>query len=389
MFFVDTPSVRDYSDPWTEDFWARFATFRSGSHRVAYLYEKADNSTFRYRAYNMVQTLAESSSGVSAGYFFTSDGNKLEMVLKLADTIVLCRMRYEATVSRTIALARSMGKTILYDVDDLVFDTDLTHLILGTLAQDFEHPGVWDHWFAYISRIGTTLRMCDAAITTNPHLAKRISDFTGKPAFVVPNFMNRQQLEFSEVLYEEKRKRAFQRNGLFHVGYFSGTPTHKRDFEITVPALAALLEQYEHARLLIVGYLSLPPALERFRSRIDVYPFHDFINLQRVISLVEINIVPLVDNVFTNCKSELKYFEAAAVGTLTISSPSSTYSAAIDHGTNGWLSSSIEWRAVLDEALARAEQSDAMRQTAREHSVRNYCGSAVLNAIVDATTSKC
>jgi hypothetical protein len=388
MFFVDTPSVHHHSDPWTEDFWTRFAAFRSGSHRVAYVYEKADNSTFRYRVYNMVQTLADSSSGVSAGYFFPSDGEKLEMVLKLADTVVLCRMRYEATVSRSIALARSMGKTILYDVDDLVFDTDLTHLILGTLAQDFEHPGVWDHWFAYISRIGTALRMCDAAITTNPQLARKISDFTDKPAFVVPNYMNRQQLEFSETLYEEKRRRAFQRNGLFHIGYFSGTPTHKRDFEMAVPALTALLERYEQVRLLIVGYLSLPPALERFRNRIEIFPFHDFVNLQRVISLVEINIVPLVDNVFTNCKSELKYFEAAAVGTLTISSPSSTYAAAISHGANGWLSSSIEWGVVLDEALAQVEQCDAMRQTAREHAVSNYCGSAVLNAIVDATTSK-
>ena len=389
MFVVETPSVHDYSDPWAQDFWTRFAAFRAGPHRVAYLYEKADNSTFRYRVYNMVQTLANSSSGISAGYFFPADGDKLDMVLKLADTIVLCRMRYEATVSRSIALARSMGKTILYDVDDLVFDTDLTHLILGTLAQDFAHPGVWDHWFAYISRIGTTLRMCDAAITTNPQLAKKISDFTGKPAFIVPNYMNRQQLEFSQTLYEEKRGRAFQRNELFHVGYFSGTPTHKRDFEITVPALTALLEQYEQVRLLIVGYLTLPPMLEKYRSRIEMYPFHDFVNLQRVISLVELNIVPLVDNVFTNCKSELKYFEAAAVGTLTISSPSSTYAAAINHGCNGWLSSSIEWSAVLDEALARVEHSNVMRELAREHAVQNYCGAAALNAIVDATTSRC
>lgn len=389
MFFVDTPSVQDYADPWTEDFWTRFAAFRSGTYRIAYLYEKADNSTFRYRAYNMVQTLAGSTSGVSAGYFFSGDGAKLDMVLKLADAIVLCRMRYEAVVSRSIGIARSMGKTILYDVDDLVFDTDLTHLILGTLAQDFEHPGVWDHWFAYISRIGTTLRMCDAAITTNPLLAKRIADFTGKPTFVVPNFMNREQLEFSQALYDEKRQRAFQRNDFFHIGYFSGTPTHKRDFEMTVPALSAMLERYEHVRLLIVGYLSLPPALEKYRSRIDVYPFHDFVNLQRVISLVEINIVPLVDNVFTNCKSELKYFEAAAVGTLTISSPSSTYSTAIDHGVNGWLASSLEWEAMLDQALLQVDSGAAMRRAARDHAVQNYAGAAVLDAILNATTHKC
>lgn len=386
MFFVDTPPVGDFSDPWMDDFWVRFAAFRRGSHRVAYFYEKADNSTFRYRAYNMVQTLNDAAGEISAGYFFPSDENKIDMVLNLADTIVLCRMRYEAVVARIVAIARSRGITVLYDVDDLVFDTDFTHMILGTLAQDFAHPGVWDHWFAYISRIGTTLRMCDASITTNPYLAKRISDFTGKSAFVVPNYMNRQQLEFSQVLYEEKRRRNFQRNGLMHVGYFSGTPTHKRDFDLAVPALATMLEQYAQVRLLIVGYMTLPPALERFRNRVEIYPFHDFVNLQRVISLVEINIVPLVDNVFTQCKSELKYFEAAAVGTLTIASPTSTYSAAIQHGENGWLSSSIEWSAALDEALANIERGDGMWQVTRDQAVGAYSGRAVMNTIVDATT---
>lgn len=388
MHIVET-LPRDYQDPWSKDFWNRFAMFREGSYRVAYFYEKPDNSTFRYRAYNMVQTLNTSATGVSAGYFFLSDGDRIDAVLKLADTVVLCRMRYEATVSSIISRARSMGKTVLYDVDDLVFDTNLTHLILGTLAQDFKHPGVWDHWFAYVSRIGTVLRQCDAAITTNQKLAERISEYTGKAAFVVPNYMNSEQLEFSQTLYEEKRARGFQSNGLRHIGYFSGTPTHKRDFDVVAPALASVLAKYDYIRVLIVGYLTLPASLERYKDRIEVFPLHDFVNLQRVVSLVEINVVPLVDNVFTNCKSELKYFEAAAVGTLTISSPTSTYAAAITHGVNGWLSSSIEWGSLLEEALARVDQSDTMRQNARDHAVNNYCGSAALDAIVDATTRKC
>lgn len=386
MFFVDTPPIADHRDPWTDDFWVRFAAFRRGSHRVAYFYEKADNSTFRYRAYNMAQTLNDAAGEFSAGYFFPSDGNKIDMVLDLADTIVLCRMRYEAVVGRIVAIAKARGKSVLYDVDDLVFDADLTHMILGTLAQDFTHPGVWDHWFAYISRIGTALRLCDAAITTNPYLAGRITAFTGKPAFIVPNYMNRQQLEFSQRLYAEKRARNFQRNGLLHVGYFSGTPTHKRDFDLAVPALADFLDRHAHVRMLIVGYMSVPSELARFSSRVEVYPFHDFVNLQRIMSLVELNIVPLVDNVFTQCKSELKYFEAAAVGTLTIASPTSTYAAAIQHGVNGWLSSSLDWSVALDEAMATVERSNDMWQAAREQAVNVYSGPAVMNAIVDATT---
>lgn len=386
MFFVDTPPVHDYSDPWNQDFWARFESFRRPGHRVAYIYEKPDNSTFRYRAYNMVQTLNDACSGVSAGYFFLGDGNRLETAVRLADTIVLCRVRYDATVGRIVTMARAKGKTVLYDVDDLVFDADRAHFILDTLAQDFAHPGLWDHWFAYLSRIGAALRLCDAAITTNAYLASHIADFTGKRVFVVPNYMNRQQLEFSQLLYEEKRQRSFQRNALLHIGYFSGTPTHKRDFEIAVPALVQMMASREQVRLLIVGYLALPAELQKFRHRIDIYPMHDFVNLQRVISLVEINIVPLVDNVFTRCKSELKYFEAAAVGTLTVASPTPNYANAIEHGVNGWLSDSIEWSTMLDEACTQVERGNGLWQAARDQAVGAYTGAAVLPLIQEAVT---
>jgi glycosyltransferase involved in cell wall biosynthesis len=387
MYFIDV-APRDYADPWQEDFWTRLAALRRGSRRVAYFYEKPDNSTFRYRAYNMVQVLGASvaESGVSAGYFFATDGDRIDHVLDLADVIVLCRMRYDATISHIVGRARAAGKPVFYDVDDLVFDTDLTHLILGTLAQDFKHPGVWDHWFAYISRIGTTLRLCDAAITTNPHLAERITAYSGKPAFVVPNFMNWQQLDFSRQLYEDKQARGFARNGLCHIGYFSGTPTHKRDFDVAVPALAALLARRDDLRLLVVGYLTLPPALERFRERILQYSLHDFVNLQRIVSLVEINIVPLVDNVFTACKSELKYFEAAAVGTVTVASPSPTYGRAITHGVNGWLASSLEWEERIEQAIDAIGGSQAPVEAARRHALDTYSGASVLPAILEAVT---
>ena len=53
--------------------------------------------------------------------------------------------------------------------------------------------------------------------------------------------------------------------------------------------------------------------------------------------------MPLQYNAFTNCKSELKYFEAAVVGTQTIASPMFTYARAIRHGENGYLAQAHQW----------------------------------------------
>jgi hypothetical protein len=60
--------------------------------------------------------------------------------------------------------------------------------------------------------------------------------------------------------------------------------------------------------------------LATLKDRIEVVPLQDFINLQRSIVEVEIHIAPLQDNVFTNCKSDLKFFDAAICGILTLAS---------------------------------------------------------------------
>jgi hypothetical protein len=68
-----------------------------------------------------------------------------------------------------------------------------------------------------------------------------------------------------------------------------------------------------------------------------------------------VNLVPLQDNLFTNCKSELKWFEAAAVGTVTVAAPTYTFRHVIEHGTNGWLSPAYAWEEILREVIRGGE----------------------------------
>ncbi len=350
MFFVNEPNF-DYRDPWAQPFKDRFRDLCAGSPRVAYFYENPDNSTFRYRVYNMIQVIRAQMDGASAAFFGNDDYAEFNRIVDASDVIVICRTRYNDHYNELVARAKQQGKRVLFDVDDLVFDTSYTHLVLKTLDQDFNHPEVWNFWFAYMGRLGGTLKMCDGAITTNRFLAQRISDFSGLPVFIVPNFMNMEQLDISDRIYAEKLASGFMRTDKIHVGYFSGTPTHNHDFSMAANALAELMEQDERINLLVVGFLDFKGELSHFDDRIQVYPLHDFVNLQRLMSLVEINMVPLLDNGFTNCKSELKYFEAAAVGTLSVATPIHTYANAIHDGRNGWLSNSIEWVDKLGAAV--------------------------------------
>ncbi|WP_261526198.1 glycosyltransferase [Burkholderia multivorans] len=129
--------------------------------------------------------------------------------------------------------------------------------------------------------------------------------------------------------------------------------------------LARLLDRYSELRLTIVGYLEPGPYLQRHADRINRHSLQDFVNLQRLIASTEINIAPLIDNTFTNCKSELKYFEAAITGTLTVATPTYTFNEAIRDGRNGYLSKSHEWEEKLETAIARLGSPDSYSDIAR------------------------
>ena len=302
----------------------------------------------------MMQAL-DARPDVSATYFTGQELAVVGELLDELDVLVVVRFRYSHGLNHLITQARQRGKRVLFDIDDLIFDVDYVQLILNTLDQE-PYPAAWDFWFAYVGRQGAALKLCDGAITTNAFLAARLSEFSGKPAAVIPNFMNREQLEISDALYRTKRTGGFARSPQIHLGYFSGTPTHNLDLDPASGAIARLLERRRDVVVRIVGYMELRGRLAEFASRVERIGFQDFLNLQRLVAEVELNLMPLQNNVFTSCKSELKYFEAGIVGTISLASSVGTYRDSIRDGDNGFLARDFEWDAKLDEALGALDR---------------------------------
>ncbi|MDQ0042398.1 glycosyltransferase family 4 protein [Variovorax boronicumulans] len=372
MFTLDTPPV-PYADPWLQPISARLAMLYRRKVRVAYFYEEPNNSTFRYRAYNMAHVLNDDEAGhVSASYFFLSDSRRFDEIADAADVLVICRSRYCHQVNGLITKFRARRKRVLFDVDDLVFNTDYAHLVVATLGLDVTQKGLWDDWFAMIARMGQTLKLCDGAITTNDFLAQKLADYAGLPVSVVPNFMNREQLAVAESVFAEKARARFVGNGKVSLGYFSGSPSHRLDYAIVEPALAEVLAERPDVEVMIVGYIDHGPVMREFANRVSRQPFHDYVNLQRLLGTVEFNLMPLQSNTFTDCKSELKYFEAASVGTLSIASPSFTYRHAIRDGQNGYLAKAHEWAASISRAIGRLDAYQAMATEARSDALLKF-----------------
>ena len=234
-------------------------------------------------------------------------------------------------------------------------------------------------WFAFLSRVNETLRLSDEVLVSTPHLAGLVAQQFVKPIHTMSNFLNDEQLAVAQSLglrdYEAP-------DGRLRLGYFSGSNSHKLDFETMAPALARLLDRDASIEFVIAGHLDLPDVLQPHSDRIKRLPFMNFLELQRAMADVDVNVVPLQHNDFTHSKSELKFFEAAIVGTPTIASAAPVFEAVIDHGVNGLLVNDHDWDATFTNLSAlSAPERAAMGEAARESAMRLFTPEAMSSSL--------
>jgi glycosyltransferase involved in cell wall biosynthesis len=396
MFSLAEIAPVDYREPWDLGFDDRLAALERRPRRIAYLYDLADNSTFRYPRLQPgagPQRVERRSLG---RLLLRSRPAALRPHRRQRRPAGDVPTKYSDVINSIATQFRNRGRPVVYDIDDLVFDPVHAHLIARTIGHPLRDDATWSEWFGYVARCGTAMRLCDGCIATNDRLAAHIEAFLGKPVKLLQNFINREQLEVSDRVWAAKAALGFRGDGRIGLGYFSGTPTHRHDFAIAWPAIAAVMRARPAVELTVVGHIDIDAIDTDLQGRVRKLPFVDYVNLQRAIGEIDLNLVPLQNNVFAHCKSELKYFEAAIVGTPTIASPAHTLAARIADGVNGYLARAHEWEPVLlraiddlgaPERMARAARADAEARYAWDRRPRRRARSARL-ALTDAVARR-
>lgn len=354
--------------------------YNQGLKLVILLYHTADTSTFRYRCYNLWQATSLSSKWRSV-YFFIDELTDLIQLLSFSNILVFSRLKWEHSLDRIIEKARNLKIPILFDIDDLVCDPAIIRLITNTLNVPLVGEENYNFWFAYTSRLEFCAKLTDGFITTNSFLGNKLSEKFGKPHQIIINSLNQEQLEISARCREQKAKQNSKHP--FCIGYFSGTPSHINDFKIVHQELIQLLLNHPEMKLQVVGFMKFPTAMKTLidQGRIKFTPLVDFMELQRLIAEVNVNIVPLVQNTFTNCKSELKFFEAAIVDTPTIASPIFTYKNAIIDYQNGFLCEPGMWYNAIENLYNNPKLGKLVTTSAREYCLQQYSGDNFLRQI--------
>ncbi|MBQ6127982.1 glycosyltransferase [Candidatus Saccharibacteria bacterium] len=374
------------TDPWLIPLNTRIDELKrakkSGKKVAAILYSEKDlYSSFRYRAYNIYEA-TKASKKWQLIFFFPNELADLKATLPEIDLLIFGRLeKWQLQYDDLAIIAREFGIKIAFDLDDCICGTKYIKNMFNVVSPDTVDQDYWINTCAHVELLS---ELTDGFIVTNDYLGKILSEsHNKKPYAVIPNFLNHSQIDSAEGLKKNTKGETFT------IGYFSGSHTHATDFEVVYPEIIDLLKSHKNFKLKIVGMLTLPKSADKFikNGQIEFTKIVDFLTLQKLVSSVDVNIAPLADNVFTNCKSELKFFEAALVKTPTIASPTYAFSHSIKHGKTGLLCQPGEWTEAILRIYNEPKFAKSLAENAHEYVKEHYYPEAVIRRIEDTYDS--
>lgn len=341
----------------------------SNKKNIIYIKDVFDNSTFRYRTYNVIEAM-ENNSKYHVTCFLIKELYSIYNLLEKIDLVILQRAKWSFELESFIQILKKSNIKIIYDMDDLIYNTKYVPKYLNSIG-DYREFAI-DSFFALAQRYELIAKKSDGFIVTTKALERNIKKDFNKPVWLLPNFLNKEQEEESKKIVEIKKNN--YDNKKFVIGYFSGSNSHQRDLEIIESAIIKLINKYDNIYLKIVGFMNLSDNLENLKKkgRIIFEKFVPYQELQYKIGSVDINVIPLQKHEFNECKSELKYFEASIVDTISVATNNEVYSNIIEDGVDGYLSNEMEWFEKLEYIYLNYEKLEKVKQAAKNKCYKNY-----------------
>ena len=346
--------------------------WKSTKKNIIYIKEEFDPSTFRYRALN-VQEAMSTSNQYQVHLFLTEEIYSLYQLLDKIDIVIFQRAKWTFELSSFIFLLKQYHIKIVFDVDDLIYQPKYIPAYLNSISDSSEYK--LNTLLAISERLNMVANQCDGFITTTEFLKKQLEKDYQKKCWVLPNFLNESQEKISKEILQIK-KNSFHKNK-FIIGYFSGSNSHKRDLETIEDDLIKMMSKYDNVYLKIVGLMELSEPLKHWeeKGRIIIEDFVPYLELPYKIANVDVNIIPLQNNEFNACKSELKYFEASIVETITCASDNEVYKAVIHNKKDGFICSDYNWYETLEYIYLHPEESRKIAKAAYKKSIKQYSSS--------------
>lgn len=318
----------------------------------------------RYRTANVAEALE--GRGLKTAVTIQDNPFLLSYVGKFS-VFVFHRVLYTEKTSAFVSEIKKQNKTIVFETDDLVYDP--------AFLKDMDYYTKMNTWEKklYEHGLGGEILVdpyVEVATTTTSFLADKLSE-KGKKVFIVKNMLSKKDMADAAAALQKVKKDPT----LVRIAYFSGTPSHNKDFATITLVLEKILASHSEVRLVLAGPLDTEDRLNQcFAEQIERVPFASRPEHFRNIAEVDINLAPLeIGNPFCESKSELKWFEAGIVGVPTVAAATKTFREAITDGVDGFVAATEEeWQEKLEKLITDKGFRVAMGGQARQTVLEKY-----------------
>ncbi len=280
--------------------------------------------------YRVSQKLEHLSAvGVDIRVFPLGQEQKFLSAAATADIAIFYRTAASAVTLQCVAYCKLINLPVIYEIDDLVFD-----------GENF--PDTYESYSGGISRekhfdlrcgvalVRAFIALCDYGIASTEALRRELAKVVKTGKVIVHR--NQLSQELAAAAKAGTTRGANDTGGSsVTIFYGSGTLAHRRDFhELVEPALFRLMSENPQVRFLACGHVDVTALESAFPSRValvEFLPNRD--DYMKFLSCADINIAVLQANRFNDCKSEIKWLEAAAFGIPSVVSDVAVYSEAL------------------------------------------------------------
>jgi glycosyltransferase involved in cell wall biosynthesis len=296
-------------------------------------------------------------AGLEVRVFSQTDTAGFIASLVGARAAIFYRVPAFPNIVHAILTARALGLPTYYEIDDLVFDAahypDPFTSFEGQISQE-EYNGL----LFGVPLFRYAMSLCDHGIASTAPLAREVEKVVcGRDCRVLRNGLD----DRNDASIAMGRQPRPERETVT-IFYGSGTKAHNADFnEVVGPALLLIMAEHTQVRLVVVGHLRLRPEFDAYAARIQKIDFvSDLDTYWSLLAAADINLAVLARGLATDCKSEIKWLEAAVLQVPSVLSATATHRAVLQDGVDALLvdESPEAWTIalaslILDPALRR------------------------------------
>ncbi|MGO3346289.1 MAG: glycosyltransferase [Marinomonas sp.] len=333
----------------------------------------------RYRIDQKVEQLESQGKQVTTVDWLKTEECKNEIALH--DIVIFYRVPAVPEVLKAMAQVNANGKASFYEIDDLLFEESYPAPIetFGGYVGLDTHIELRKSMASFYA----AAKQCRYGISSTKLLCEKLESLVmDKQCILHRNGLDK----LNRLAKEDKSHKT-----TVDIFYGSGTQAHNSDFiEQALPALIRILDKYQHARLVIAGYLQLPKSFtNKYKKQLQqVPPIKNVKAYWAFLAQADISLAVLNDDEINGCKSELKWFEAACFSIPSVVSTTANYRDVLVHGEDAFIAGNEqEWFTSLEQLISspilREEIAEkALNKVKSDYSVE-FLGSNLVKELED------